>query len=110
MAVFPRRYGIYFADLNPTVGGELRKVRPVVVVSQNERNRFLDTVVVCPLTSTLHPQWRSRLRIPCAGKTAEIAVDRIRTISKQRLRRRLDRLSSEHAAQLRRIITEMYGE
>ena len=59
---------------------------------------------------TLHPQWRSRLQIPCAGKTAEIAVDRIRTISKQRLRRRLDRLSSEHAAQLRRIITEMYGE
>ena len=110
MAVFPRRYGIYFADLHPTVGGELRKVRPVVVVSQNERNRFLDTVVVCPLTSTLHPQWRSRLRIICAGKTAEIAVDRIRTISKQRLRRRLDRLSSEHAAQLRHIITEMYGE
>ena len=81
MAVFPRRYGIYFADLDPTVGGELRKVRPVVVVSQNERNRFLDTVVVCPLTSTLHPQWRSRLQIPCAGKTAEIAVDQIRTIS-----------------------------
>ena len=46
MAAFPRRYGIYFADLNPTVGGELRKVRPVVVVSQNERNRLLDTVVV----------------------------------------------------------------
>ena len=64
----------------------------------------------CPLTSTLHPRWRSRLQIPCAGKTAEIAVDQIRTISKQRLRRRLDRLSSEHAAHLRRIITEMYGE
>ena len=110
MAAFPRRYGIYFADLNPTVGGELRKVRPVVVVSQNERNRFLDTVVVRPLTSTLHPQWRSRLQVPCAGKAAEIAVDQIRTVSKQRLRRRLDRLSAEHAAQLRRIITEMYGE
>ena len=110
MTAFPRRYGIYFADLNPTVGGEPQKVRPVVVVSQNERNRFLDTVVVCPLTSTLHPQWRSRLQVPCAGKTAEIAVDRIRTIGKQRLRRRLDHLSVEHAAQLRRIITEMYGE
>ena len=110
MAVFPRRYGIYFADLNPTTGGELRKVRPVVVVSQNERNRLLDTVVVCPLTSTLHPQWRSRIQISCAGKAAEIAVDQIRTISKQRLRRRLDRLSGEHAARLRHIITEMYGE
>ena len=110
MAAFLQRYAIYFADLNPTVGGEIRKVRPVVVVSQNEMNQFLDTVVVCPLTSTLHPQWRSRLQIQCAGKEAEIAVDQIRTISKQRLRDQIDRLSAEAAAQLRRLITEMYGE
>ena len=110
MAAFPQRYAIYFADLNPSVGGEIRKVRPVVVVSQNEMNQFLDTVVVCPLTSTLHPQWRSRLQIQCAGQDAEIAVDQIRTISKRRLRRRLDRLSAAEAAQLRRLITEMYGE
>lgn len=110
MAAFPQRYAIYFADLNPTVGGEIRKVRPVVVVSQNEMNQFLDTVVICPLTSTLHPQWRSRLQIQCAGQDAEIAVDQIRTISKRRLRRRLDRLSAAEAAQLRRLITEMYGE
>ena len=109
MATFPRRYTIYFADLNPTVGGEIRKVRPVVVVSLDEMNQFLDTIVVCPLTSTLHPQWRSRLQIRCAGQDAEIAVDQIRTISKRRLRRRLDRLTAEEAAQLRRIITKMYG-
>ena len=110
MAAFPQRYTIYFADLNPTVGGEIRKVRPVVVVSQNEMNQFLDTVVVCPLTTALHPQWRSRLQIRCAGKKAEIAVDQIRTISKQRLRDRIDKLSAETAAQLRRLVTEMYGE
>ena len=109
MAPFPRRYAIYFADLNPAVGGEIRKVRPVVVVSQTEMNRFLETIVVCPLTSTLHTEWRSRLQIQCAGKDAEIAVDQIRAISKRRLRRRLDQLSDEDAAQLRRIITEMYG-
>ena len=91
-------------------GGEIRKVRPVVVVSQNEMNQFLDTVVVCPLSSALHPQWRSRLQIQCAGKKAEIAVDQIRTISKQRLRDQIDRLSAETAAQLRRLGTEMYGE
>ena len=48
-------YAVYLADLNPTVGGEIRKVRPVVGVSRNEMNQFLDTVVVCPLTSVLHP-------------------------------------------------------
>ena len=45
MAAFPRRYAVYFADLNPTVGREIRKVRPVVEVSQDEMNQFLDTVV-----------------------------------------------------------------
>ena len=108
MATFPRRYVVYFADLNP-VGGEIRKVRPVVVVSQDEMNQYLDTVVVCPLTTALHPKWRSRLQVQCAGKEAEIAVDQIRAISKQRIGRLLDRLSAEEAAQLRRIITEMYG-
>ncbi len=110
MAAFPRRYDIHIADLNPTVGGEIWKVRPVVVVSQNEMNRFLDTVVVCPLTSALHPKWRSRLQISCAGRTAEIAVDQIRAIDKQRLQRRIDQLSAGHAARLRHLITEMYGE
>ena len=60
MADFPHRYEIYVADLNPTLGGEIRKVRPVVVVSRDEMNRFLDTVVVCPLTTRLHPRWRGR--------------------------------------------------
>ena len=106
----PNRYDIFYADLSPTVGGELRKIRPVVVVSQQEMNRHLDTVVVCPLTSRLHPRWRSRLQISCAGKAAEIAADQIRTISKQRLRQRIDRVDELQAAQLRRLLNEMYGE
>ena len=110
METFPGRYVVYIADLSPTKGGEIRKVRPVVVVSQNEMNQVLDTVVVCPLTSRLHPQWRGRLQIQCAGQDAEIAVDQIRAISKRRLRRPIDRLSAQEATQLRRIITEMYGE
>ena len=109
-AVNPERYAIYFADLNPTIGSEISKVRPVVVVSQDAMNRHLETIVICPLTSKLHPEWRSRLQISCAGKAAEIAVDQIRTISKKRLKHKIDQLSSSQASQLRRIITEMYGE
>ena len=110
MAPFPRRYDVYFANLNPTVGSEIRKVRPVVVVSRDEMNRYLDTVVVCPLTTTLHPRWRGRIQVRCAGQDAEIAVDQIRTISKQRLDQRIDRLSADVAAKLRRTIAEMYAE
>ncbi len=105
-----KRYEIYFADLNPTIGSEIKKVRPVVIISQDEMNRYLDTVVVCPLTSQLHPLWRTRIQIKCANKNAEIAVDQIRTISKQRLRNKLDALSDRKAAQLRKLITDMYGE
>lgn len=110
MPDFPRRYSVHFADLNPTNGAEIHKVRPVVVVSQNDMNRFAGTVVVCPLTTSLHPGWRSRIQIQCAGRDAEIAVDQIRTISKKRLKNRIDRLAPAVAARLRRLITEMYGE
>ncbi len=110
MGSFPRRYSVYIADLNPTKGAEIRKVRPVVVVSRDEMNRHLETVVVCPLTSKMHPRWRGRLQVRCAGQDAEIAVDQIRTISKQRLGQRIDSLSADNAAQLRRIIGEMYAE
>ena len=104
------RYEIYFADLNPTIGSEIKKVRPVVIISQSEMNQYLETVVICPLTSKLHPQWRTRLQIKCANKNAEVAVDQIRTISKKRLKTKLDKLSKIKAAQLRKLITDMYGE
>jgi mRNA interferase MazF len=106
----PKRYDIYLADLNSTVGSEISKVRPVVVISQDDMNRNLATVVICPLTSKLHPTWRSRIQIRCASKAAEIAVDQIRTISKQRLKQKIDQLSFEDAAQLRKLISEMYGD
>ncbi len=104
------RYGVYLANLDPTRGAEISKTRPVVVVSQDEMNRHLETVVVCPLTTKLHPRWRSRIQCACAGRRAEIAVDQIRTLSKERLSRKIDRLEAAQAAQLRRLITEMYGE
>ena len=110
MRSFPARYAIHIADLNPSVGAEIRKVRPVVVISQDEMNRYLDTVVVCPVTSTLHPEWRSRMQIQCDGREAEVAVDQLRAISKRRLKRKIDRLTTRNAAQLRRIVTAMYGQ
>ncbi len=105
-----KRYEIYYADLNPTIGSEIKKVRPVVIISQDEMNKYLETVVVCPLTSKLHPKWRTRLQIKCANKKAEIAIDQIRTISKQRLKKKIDKLSEIKASQLRKLITDMYGE
>jgi mRNA interferase MazF len=105
-----KRDEIHLARLDPVEGSEIGKTRPVVIVSDDLRNQALQTVVVCPLTSQLRPQWRSRLRVRCAGKDADIAVDQIRVLSKSRLIRRIDRLSTTAVLSLRRLISEMYGE
>lgn len=105
-----KRYDIVWASLDPAHGSEMAKTRPVVIVSLDVLNERLQTVTVCPLTSQRHPQWRSRLQVRCAGKSAEIAADQIRTLSKDRIGRKIGSLSTAEAAALRRLLTEMYGE
>jgi len=100
---------VYPANLDPTVGREIAKTRPVVIVSLEAMNQFAGTVVVCPLTTVLHPTWRSRLAVRCAGKAAELAVEQIRTISTLRLVKKVGSLGPDHAARLRELIVEMYG-
>jgi mRNA interferase MazF len=89
---------------------EMAKRRPVVVVSLEVLNKQLQTVTVCPLTTRIHPTWRSRLQVRIGRRKAEVAVDQITTISKCRLGSRVGALSENDAAVLRRVITEMYGE
>jgi len=105
-----KRYEIRWASLDPTTGAEMAKTRPVVLVSLDALNERLQTVTVCPLTSQLHPAWRSRLGVRVRNRDAEVAVDQIRTLSKSRIGNRLGSLSDAKASALRRLITEMYGE
>jgi mRNA interferase MazF len=104
------RYGIYWANLDPVIGAEINKTRPVVIVSDDMMNAHLQTVVVCPLTTSIHPDWRSRIQILVSGKESEIAVDQIRTISRKRLTGKIGRLHAAEAVRLRLLISEMYGE
>ena len=105
-----KRYGVYWANLDPVIGSEISKTRPVVVVSDDMMNQNLQTVVVCPLTTSLHPRWRSRIQISLKGKESEIAIDQIRTISIKRLIDQVGKLASTDALKVRILITEMYGE
>jgi mRNA interferase MazF len=105
-----KRYEVRWAALDPTRGGEMSKTRPVVIVSLDVLNEHLSTVTVCPLTTTIHSDWRSRQIIRVGGRDAEIAVDQIRTISKSRIGRKIGVLDADEARALRRLITEMYGE
>jgi mRNA interferase MazF len=105
-----KRYDVCWATLDPAQGGEMAKTRPVVIVSLDVLNERLSTVTVCPLTSSLHPGWRTRVPVRVAQRRAEIAVDQIRSISKSRLGRRLGKLSAANALAVRLVITEMFGE
>ena len=105
-----KRYEIRWAALDPVQGAEMAKTRPAVIVSLDALNQRLQTVTICPLTSHLHPTWRTRLGCRVGGQSAEIAVDQIRTVSKARLGKKVGALSNEEAGALRRLITEMYGE
>jgi mRNA interferase MazF len=105
-----KRYEVRWATLDPVAGAEIAKTRPVVIVSLDVLNERLRTVTICPLTTQLHPAWRTRLPVRVGRRHAEVAVDQIRTISKTRLGIRLGTLSEADARTLRRLITEMYGE
>ncbi|HEY5791734.1 MAG TPA: type II toxin-antitoxin system PemK/MazF family toxin [Chthoniobacterales bacterium] len=104
-----KRDEIYWVTLDPVAGSEIGKTRPAVIVSMDALNRLVETVVVCPLTSQLHPEWRTRLPVKVAGKPAEIAADQIRTVSKGRLGQKLGVLTARDAAALRRLLGEMYA-
>ena len=112
MASIPfKRYGVYWVDLDPTRGRELKKTRPAVIVSRDELNGVLDTVVICPLTSSLHPTWRTRLQIELNGRQSEIAVDQIRVVSKDRLTAKMiGNLSAKSEAALRDLLSETYAQ
>ena len=69
-----KRYEIFYADLNPAQGSEIKKIRPVVVVSKTEMNKYLDTIVICPATTKLHPGWRSRIQCNIDNQKAEITA------------------------------------
>jgi mRNA interferase MazF len=109
MASSVERYAVYWVDLDPVRGSEIAKTRPALVVSDDAMNQMLSTVVVCPVTSRLHPRWPSRVRTSIAGRQAEIAIDQIRTIDKARLGERIDTIGAAAAAEVRHVITEMYG-
>lgn len=103
------RNGVYWVNLDPVLGSEIAKSRPAAVISDDAMNEHLGTVVVCPITSRIHPRWPSRVQMKIRGKASEIAVDQIRAIAKVRLGARIAVLEEGVAAGVRHVITEMYG-
>src|SRR5215213_4990763 len=86
------RFGVYLVTLDPTIGSEIQKTRPCVVISPDEMNRTIATVILAPLTT--HGQvYPSRVACHFQGKAGQIILDQLRTVDKRRLLKRLGQLT-----------------
>lgn len=103
------QFEVYWVDLNPTVGAEMQKVRPCVVVSPQELNEHLDTVIIVPVTSAIHG-YPYRVECRIMGRMGEMATDQIRTIDKRRLKNQIAVLSDEEKDTLQDVLRQMFCE
>ena len=103
------QFDVYWVDLNPTIGAEMQKIRPCVIVSPKELNDHLDTVIIVPVTSTIHG-YPYRVACHIMGRDGEIATDQIRTIDKRRLKNRIAALSIDEIAMLQDVLRQMFCE
>ncbi len=103
------RFDVYLVNLDPTVGVEIQKTRPCVVISPDEMNRHLGTVIMAPMT-TKGRAYPSRVRCKFGGKDGHIVLDQIRTVDKVRLVGKLGRLSRRTQVSLLAVLAEMFAE
>lgn len=103
-----RRGEVYLVSLNPTQGSEIQKSRPCVVVSPDELNAHLRTFIVAPMTTGGHAY---PFRVACRfrGRTGHVVLDQIRVVDRERLVRRLGRLSADTLTQALVVLQEMFS-
>jgi mRNA interferase MazF len=103
------RFEVYLVNLDPTLGHEIKKTRPCVVISPDEMNRHIRTVIVAPMTTKGRPY---PTRIPCRfqGKSGQIVLDQLRTVDSVRLVKKLGRISRRTAAATLTVLQEMFAE
>lgn len=102
------RFQVYRVTLNPTRGAEMRKTRPAAIISPDELNRSLSTVIIAPMTTTVR-QWPCRVVISFNGKEGELALDQLRTIDQTRCREHLGRLDEQAACQITERLQAMFA-
>lgn len=101
------QYQIVLVNLDPTLGHEIKKTRPCVVISPNEMNQYLKTIVIAPMT-TSEKSYPSRVPVLHYGKKGMIALDQIRSVDKLRVQKLLGQLSTSEIESLKSLIKETF--
>ena len=101
-----KQYEIYWVNLDPTIGREMKRTRPCIILSPDEMNDNIGTVIIAPLTSTLN-QYPSRVSCKIAGKAGMIVLDQMKTIDKKRLQKKIGAVHKDVILQVKQVINEM---
>ncbi|MFZ4666987.1 MAG: type II toxin-antitoxin system PemK/MazF family toxin [Prochlorotrichaceae cyanobacterium] len=109
MDLVVKRFDIFLVSLDPTIGSEIQKTRPCVIISPDEMNRYIATVIVAPMT-TKGREYPTRVNCHFQGKDGQIVLDQIRTIDKTRLIKKLGELSQDERKMVLDILAEMFSE
>ncbi len=109
MAVVARRFDVFLVSLDPAIGSAVRKTRPCLVISPDEMNRYIATVIVAPMT-TKGRDYPTRLACRFANKDGQIVLDQIRTVDKGRLVKHLGRMGAVTQRLVLSVLAEMFAE
>jgi mRNA interferase MazF len=101
-----KQYEVVLVNLDPTQGSEMKKTRPCVVISPNEMNRYLRTIIIAPLT-TQSRDYPTRVEMLVQGKNAWMVLDQIRTIDRNRVIKKLGLISKEEVQMCKKVIRQM---
>ena len=103
-----RRFDVYLVNLDPTIGSEIKKTRPCLIISPDEMNHFINTVIVAPM-STKGRAYPTRVACKFKGKQGQIVLDQVRTVDKVRLVKRLGRIEAKTQTEVLTVLGEMFA-
>lgn len=101
------RFDVYLVRLDPTHGSEIKKTRPCLIISADEQNEYLNTIIIAPMTTTLR-NYPTRISLTFGGKSGQVALDQIRCIDKLRLTKKLGRIEQRTAQKIMEVLVEMF--
>jgi len=102
-----KQYTIVLVNLDPTIGSEIKKTRPCVIISPNEMNRYLNTIVIAPMTTT-QKKYPTRILVEHNKKKGMIAMDQIRTVDTKRIIKIFDKLTLSEIRKCKEVIKETF--
>jgi mRNA interferase MazF len=104
----PQRDEVWLVALDPTLGSEIQKTRPCLVISPDEMNQHLRTVVIAPMTTVSRP-YPTRVAVRFQGKRGQVALDQLRAVDRQRLVKMLGAVSTKTAGEVSATLVEMFA-